>query len=138
VCSSDLNVIKDAARCNGFDCALVNKIINRFKFKQMVNESSTFRKERLGNTSFVTLPYIPALTKGLERIFRGLDMNVVYTPGPSLQSLLGNPTDKISSNETSGIYEINCKDCNKKYIAHTIRPILTRFTDHRAHLWFGR
>jgi hypothetical protein len=36
---------------------------------------------------------MPALTKGLERIFRSLDLNVAYTAGPSLQSLLGNPKD---------------------------------------------
>jgi hypothetical protein len=47
-------------------------------------------------------------------IIRSLDLNVAYTAGPSLQSLLGNPKDKVNRNEKSGIYEINCKDCNKK------------------------
>jgi hypothetical protein len=89
----ELSVLRDAAKCNGFDVRLVDKIIDRFKFKQMVKETSTFRKETFGKTTFVTLPYIPALTKALERIFRSLDLNVAYTAGPSLQSLLGNPKD---------------------------------------------
>jgi hypothetical protein len=53
-------------------------------------------KETFGKTTFVTLPYIPALTKGLERIFRSLDLNVAYTAGPSLQN---HPKDKVNSNE---------------------------------------
>jgi hypothetical protein len=53
----ELSVIRDAAKCNGFDVSLVNKIIDRFKFKQMVKETSTFRKETFGKTTFVTLPY---------------------------------------------------------------------------------
>jgi hypothetical protein len=61
---------------------------------------------------------------------------VAYTAGPSLQSLLGNPKDKVNRNEKSGIYEINCKDCNKKYIGQTKRPIITRFKEHVAHRKF--
>jgi hypothetical protein len=76
---------------------------------------------------------VPALTKGLERIFRSLDLNVSYTAGPSLQSLLGNPKDKVNRNEKSGIYEIDCKDCNQKYIGQTKRPIITRFKERMAH-----
>jgi hypothetical protein len=102
----------------------------------MVKETSTFRKETFGKTTFVTLPYIPALTKGLERIFRSLDLNVAYTAGTSLQSLLGNP--KVNRNEKSGIYEINCKDCNQKYIGQSKRLIITRFKEHMAHRKFGR
>jgi hypothetical protein len=54
-------------------------IIDRFKFKQMVKETSTFRKETSGKTTFVTLPHIPTLTKGLERIFRSLDLKTKLT-----------------------------------------------------------
>jgi hypothetical protein len=36
------------------------------------------------------------------------------------------------------IYEINCKDCNQKYIGQTKRPIITRFKEHMAHRKFGR
>jgi hypothetical protein len=61
---------------------------------------------------------------------------VAYTAGLSLQSLLGNPKDKVNRNEKSGIYEINCKDCNKKYIGQTKRPIITRFKEHMAHRKF--
>jgi hypothetical protein len=71
-------------------------------------------------------------------IIRSLDLNVAYTAGPSLQSLLGNPKDKVNRNEKSGIYEINCKDCNQKYIGQTKRPIITRFKEHMAHRKFGR
>jgi hypothetical protein len=71
-------------------------------------------------------------------IIRSLDLNVAYTAGPCLQSLLGNPKDKVNRNEKSGIYEINCKDCNQKYIGQTKRPIITRFKEHMAHRKFGR
>ncbi|KAJ8942180.1 hypothetical protein NQ318_002853, partial [Aromia moschata] len=62
----------------------------------------------------------------------------VYNSKNKLQTLLCNPKDNIDNNEKSGIYEINCKDSDQKYIGQTKRSILTRFKEHMAHLKYGR
>ena len=45
-------------------------------------------------------------------------------------SLLGNTKDKITETEKSGIYQIQCEDCDKCYIGQTRRNIGIRFKEH--------
>ncbi|KAJ8963457.1 hypothetical protein NQ318_018939 [Aromia moschata] len=90
------------------------------------------------NSKFASLPYEPKFTRGLDNIFKNININLVYNSKNKLQTLLGNPKDNIDNNEKSGIYEISCKDCDQKYIGQTKRSILTRFKEHMAHLKYGR
>ncbi|KAJ8951751.1 hypothetical protein NQ318_012602, partial [Aromia moschata] len=99
--------------------------------------STTFRRDT-DNSKFASLPYEPKFTRGLYKIFKIININLVYNSKNKLQTLLGNPKDKIDNNEKSGIYEISCKDCDQKYIGQTKRSILTRFKEHMAHLKYGR
>ncbi|KAJ8949459.1 hypothetical protein NQ318_007560 [Aromia moschata] len=100
--------------------------------------STTFRRDT-DNSKFASLPYEPKFTRGLDKIFKNININLVYNSKNKLQTLLGNPKDKIiNNNEKSGIYEISCKDCDQKYIGQTKRSILTRFKEHMAHLKYGR
>ncbi|KAI4469133.1 giy-yig endonuclease superfamily [Holotrichia oblita] len=105
--------------------------------KKTVKESTTFRED-VKASPVVTLPYAPFITKGSSKIFKELDLRIVYSSGTSLRSLIGNPKDKIQPLEKSGIYEINCKDCNQKYIGQTRRAVSTRFKEHMANLRFNR
>jgi hypothetical protein len=65
----ELSVIRDAAKCNGFDVSLVDKIIDRFKFKQMVKETSTFRKETFGKTTFCNIAIYTSIDKMIRKNF---------------------------------------------------------------------
>ena len=78
------------------------------------------------------------MSLGISKILSSHGIRIAYTPGNSLQSLLGNTKDKIDEHERSGIYEINCSGCDKKYIGQTKRPIVTRFKEHIAHFRFNR
>lgn len=40
--------------------------------------------------------------------------------------------------EKSGVYEISCNDCDKKYVGQTKRSTIVRFKEHMAHLKYGR
>ena len=133
----ELEVIKHGARCNGFQPQIIYKLIRKFNYRNFLKESTTFREE-VTNTPFVTLPFAPSITKGLSKIFKGLDLGTVYSSGTNLRSLIGNPKDKVQPLEKSGIYEISCKNCNQKYIGQTRRSISTRFKEHMANLKHNR
>jgi len=45
-------------------------------------------------------------------------------------SLLGNTKDKVNETEKSGIYQIQCENCEKCYIGQTRRNIGIRFKEH--------
>ncbi|KAJ8944183.1 hypothetical protein NQ318_016163, partial [Aromia moschata] len=111
-------LIKNIAKSNGYSLHLIDKDTD--------------------NSKFASLPYEPKFTRRLDKIFKNININLVYNSKNKLQTLLGNPKDKINNNEKSGIYEISCKDCDQKYIGQTKRSILTRFKEHMAHLKYGR
>lgn len=131
------NLIKDIAEANGYSTYLVDKLIRKRKFKDMIRSSTTFQNN-VDNSKLISIPYEPHLTRGLKKIFKDVGMTVVYKSGNKIKQLLGNPKDKIGTNEKSGIYEISCIDCDQKYVGQTKRSILTRFKEHMAHLKYGR
>ncbi|KAJ8952663.1 hypothetical protein NQ318_020978, partial [Aromia moschata] len=133
----ETQLIKNIAKSNGYSVHLIDKLIRKHKFKRILYNSTTFRIDT-DNSKFASLPYEPKFTRGLDKIFKNININLVYNSKNKLQTLLGNPKDKINNNEKSGIYEISCKDCDQKYIGQTKRSILTRFKEHMAHLKYGR
>ncbi|EFA11664.1 hypothetical protein TcasGA2_TC008528 [Tribolium castaneum] len=133
----ELKIIKDAARCNGFGTRTVDKIVRKVKYRYMIKQSTTFTNTP-EKKNFITFPYTPSVTRDLSRIFKNLDLQVVYNSGTSLKSFLGSPKDKIGFLEKLWIYEINCKDCELKYIGQTRRSVNIRFKEHLAHLKFNR
>ncbi|KAJ8946038.1 hypothetical protein NQ318_023287 [Aromia moschata] len=135
----ETQLIKNIAKSNGYSVHLIDKLIRKHKFKRTLYNSTTFRRDT-DNSKFASLPIMnePKFTRGLDKIFKNININLVYNSKNKLQTLLGNPKDKINNNEKSGIYEISCKDCDQKYIGQTKRSILTRFKEHMAHLKYGR
>ncbi|KAJ8962203.1 hypothetical protein NQ318_018172 [Aromia moschata] len=53
-----------------------------------------------------------------KQLVKNIAKNNVYNSKNKLQTLLGNPKDKIDNNEKSGIYEISCKDCDQNTHPH--------------------
>ncbi|KAJ8938030.1 hypothetical protein NQ318_003334 [Aromia moschata] len=130
-------LIKNIAKSNGYSVHLIDKLIRKHTFKRTLYNSTTFRRDT-DNSKFASLPYEPKFTQGLDTILKNININLVYNCKNKLQTLLGNPKDKIDNNEKSRIYEISCKDCDQKYFGQTKRSILTRFKEHMAHLKYGR
>ncbi|KAJ8937415.1 hypothetical protein NQ318_012532 [Aromia moschata] len=118
-------LIKNIAKSNGYSVHLIDKLIRKHKIKRTLYNSTTFRRDT-DNSKFASLPYEPKFTHGLEKIFLNININLVYNSKNKLQTLLGNPKDKIDNNEKSGIYEIS------------FEFILTRFKEHMVHLKYGR
>ena len=48
----------------------------------------------------------------------------------NLKSLIGNTKDKLQENQKSGIYSIQCMDCDKCYVEQIRRNIGIRFKEH--------
>ncbi|KAJ8933862.1 hypothetical protein NQ318_012433 [Aromia moschata] len=92
---------------------LIHRLLNfpLSKERRTLYNSTTFRRDT-DNSKFASLPYEPKFTRGLDKIFKNININLVYNSKTKLQTLLGNPKDKINNNEKSGIYEISCKDCD--------------------------
>ncbi|KAJ8944156.1 hypothetical protein NQ318_013396 [Aromia moschata] len=101
-------LIKSIAKNNGYSVHLIDKFIRKHTFKRTLYNSTTLRRDT-DNSKFALLPYEPKFTRGLDKIF--IIINLVYNSN-KLQTLLGNPKDKIDNKE--------------------------KFKEHMAHLKYGR
>ncbi|KAJ8951688.1 hypothetical protein NQ318_012230 [Aromia moschata] len=91
-------LIKNIAKSNGYSVHLIDKLIRKHTFKRTLYNSTTFRRDT-DNSKFASLPYEPKFTRGLDKIFKNININLVYNSKNKLQTLLGNPKDKINNNE---------------------------------------
>ena len=83
------------------------------------------------DVTYKKFTYHPRGLNKFNKIFR--DHNTVLTPQNkfSIKNLLNsNLKDNIPPEKKSGIYQINCKDCEKIYIGKTKRDLETRVKEH--------
>lgn len=137
--NNELQYIKNVAKSNGYDPIIINRIINKFKFKKLQRDNSTLNTftDQL-DTKYISLPFDIILTKGLNKILKKENLKIAYKNTSNIKELLGNPKDKEETFLKSGIYKIKCGCCDSQYIGQTKRSILTRFKEHIAHFKYNR
>jgi hypothetical protein len=82
----------------------------------------------------VVIPYAAGLTDKLEKKLKTRGYNVCYQTRGTLKNLIGRKKEKRPLKESSGIYNIICKNCPSNYIGQTKRRIAIREEEHdRAH-----
>ena len=67
----------------------------------------------------------------LQKVLRRQGINCYYTSQGNLKDLLGSSKDRLTSDEKSGIYELDCKCCDLKYRGQTRRKSIERYKEHR-------
>ena len=63
-------------------------------------------------------------------IFKKRGIVTVMKPQSTLKSLLAHPEDKTDPKE--GVYTIDCKGCDKKYVGETKRKLEVRVKEHQT------
>lgn len=58
------------------------------------------------------------------------EVQVIYKNRGSLIEIIGKVYERRPEEETSGIYEITCKDCEMRYYGQTKRRVETRIKEH--------
>lgn len=124
--------IKSVADVNGYSENIVDKIIANHAKKVKRKNMSTFfnNKERENEKKKVSMSYAPTITTKLKPIFNEHGMMIVYKNNNKLSDLLGSTKDKKESLSKSGIYRIQCSECDAVYIGQTKRSVTTRFKEH--------
>lgn len=138
--NKELSHIKDTATYNGYDRKLIDNILNKTK-KKIEKKSRTTLNEIKNNENlyWASFTFNKPLSKTIQRSFKK-NSNIIpsFKTKNKLKNILNNPKDKIRNENQSGIYEINCDNCDKKYIGQTRRNLKTRFNEHFSHIKFDR
>nr|XP_022905290.1 uncharacterized protein LOC111417295 [Onthophagus taurus]XP_022905291.1 uncharacterized protein LOC111417295 [Onthophagus taurus]XP_022905292.1 uncharacterized protein LOC111417295 [Onthophagus taurus] len=79
---------------------------------------------------FVSIPFHPLIQKQFSDIFNKFNVTPVYRANAKLGQLLTNNKHIFDDKLKSGIYKLNCNDCDSFYIGQTGRNISTRFKEH--------
>lgn len=125
------------ADVNGFDKALIEKIVMKQSNKISKNRQSTLFSQnhvnKTTNLQRVSFSYIPAITNQLRKVFEKTNIDIVYNSNSKLRNILGSTKDVTPTSEKCGIYEISClaPSC-LKYVGLSRRAISTRYKEHHS------
>ena len=127
-------MLKAIAVSNGYKSNLIDQIIGkgeRQRISQHTNLSPIEDKRK-----YLVLPYNSNLCRGLQKIFKEVNIKLVFKPVNTLRRLLGSPKDKIEELKKSGIYLWTCENCLSGYVGQNKRNVLTRWKEH--HKEYGK
>ena len=89
-----------------------------------MNYSHTKQRKKL-----ITFTYHSPLMHKVINLFKRTDLNIAFRTSNTIYNQLWDtsPQNKINS---SGIYRLQCKACNKSYVGQTGRSIEIRHREH--------
>lgn len=121
--------IHDAARINGFGEDFVKDIIRKHQDIRHTRRHTTLAPIA-SERRIVCLPFFPKVTNPLSTALKRHGIHIVTRNNNTTRDLLCNLKDTQLPTQTSGIYEISCKDCDEIYIGQSKRAIKERFKEH--------
>lgn len=123
--------IKEVARVNGYGAKMIDDLILRHSNKIMRSNRSTFiLSNSVEPNKRVSMKFVPAVTNKLKNIFKDHNMDIVFRSDNNLSNLLGSTKDKTADMKKSGVYAVQCGDCDGIYYGQTKRSIGVRFKEH--------
>lgn len=135
--NTEYNVIKSIAKENGFKPDIIDKMIKKTKGRIELNNSTTLKKDKTVFSSIIPINFHPAVNSELKNAYKSMDIMLVNKNSSKLRYLLNSTKDRIPKLQLSGIYQISCQDCPKKYIGQTARSLLVRSKEHQSHTKLG-
>ncbi|KAL4718110.1 hypothetical protein ACJJTC_009973 [Scirpophaga incertulas] len=84
----------------------------------------------VNNKRWARIPYLGDLSYKCSRTLAGC--NPAFYTTRNLSSMLCNSKDHTDINQRSGVYELTCATCNKKYIGQTGRSFRIRVAEHSS------
>jgi hypothetical protein len=112
----------------------IEKYGNRYDVSILdsINQNKPKQKQDHRNKKWAKFTYIGRETRHVTKLFRNTQVEVTYTTNSRTENLLHyNVTGETNKYEKSGIYQLSCPMCDKKYIGQTGRPFHVRFREHQ-------
>lgn len=129
--SKELDHIYGVARKNGYLRQTIDRLLRKKEMRAHNRRLTTLRSQRERNLSkSVIATYHPRVNQNLTSALRSSNFQLMNKAHNKLSDMLGNTKDKLDNMKKSGIYKINCDNCDHFYIGQTIRSIEVRFKEH--------
>ena len=123
------DTIKNALATCGYPAWTMTSVQSKLEEKGGKKERKKKDNEKDKSRGMVVLPYVSGLSEKIARIMKKRKVSTAMRPHTTLRRLLVRPKDKVEPRE--GVYTIDCKNCEKKYVGETKRMLKTRVKEHR-------
>ena len=125
---AEIDTIKHILRNNSYEVSLLDKMIR----KEMMRKPSQQQMPEHPKQKWAKFTYVGSETRIVTKLFRHTQVKVAYTTKNNLEKLLrSNSTNGTNKYTRSGIYQLNCPTCSKKYIGQTSRSFQVHFREHK-------
>ncbi|XP_072381211.1 uncharacterized protein [Diabrotica undecimpunctata] len=128
---TELNILKQIASNNGYDPNLINKLINKRQLKLL--REAAFPRDLTIKPHYASLPYLQERLSGDIRYILKRSVENTHISFKVLNNLgqcLTNSKDCINYMDRSGVYKLQCSDCDATYIGRTCRSLTSRSQEH--------
>ena len=129
----EMESIKSALRVCGYPDWAFKKVEDMMKGNTKKEKKDPKKKDQeKQRQKLITLPYVEGLSETAARIFKKYQVSCAFKPGNTIRQQLFKLKDKADPLKMSdAIYQIECKDCEQKYIGETGLPLPIRIAEHK-------
>jgi hypothetical protein len=93
--------------------------------------------EEIVKTKWAKFTYVGKETRFITKNFKRSNIKIAFNTDNTIGKLLTEKSKTRNKYEKSGIYQLTCPTCNKKYTGQTGRPCKTRFQEHIRDFKYG-
>ena len=129
---NELKIIYQIARNNGYNEQTITNLFKKKQNHKLLREFYSIYSTEQEKKKYTKISYFDEVTPNLIKIIK-LDTIPAYKSQTNIAKLLSNAKDKIDTFEKSGVYKLQCDDCDAVYIGQTGRSFQTRVHEHFSH-----
>jgi hypothetical protein len=119
--------ILSTAQHNGFPAHKIIDMEEKITQNKDKRTKTNETQERQIQKKWVTFTYHSPLIRKVTNLFNNTEVRIAFKATNTIYQQL---TEKTQNKNPSGIYEIKCNTCNRKYVGQSGRPITTRHKEH--------
>lgn len=124
-------IILQIAVQNGYNPQQIRNLIKKLGEKHK-NKDLTTTEDTTTNRQYKSIPYLPRISTKIKRIINNeiKEIYITFTSDNKVANILGNSKEKLDKMQKSGIYSIECGECETIYVGQTGRTLKTRAAEH--------
>jgi len=119
------------AKNNGYPPNIIHRLKTKLIKKKKAQKQNHTQQQQQETTTprnkWITFTYFSPLIRKITNLFRQTDLKIAFRATNTIQQQIA---AKQTHNDTSGIYGLKCKSCDKVYVGQSGRAISVRFKEH--------
>jgi hypothetical protein len=124
---TERNTIRQILSANRYNDTIMNTVsLNQQHHNTTVHEEKTSEQTEVKRALFT---YTGPHTRKITKLFQNAGIKTAFTTKHTVRNLVRERQNQNNFN-SCGVYQLECGDCNKKYVGQTGRPFHVRFKEH--------